>query len=117
MGAPLLDEPRYLTPVLATFVHALPVAYQETAAPEGTVVALAITGPAGGDWVVRRAAGGWRLYAGAAEGASCRVALPAGVAWRLFTRGLAPEAGRARAIVTGDADLAAPLFAAVAIIA
>jgi hypothetical protein len=116
-GAPLLDEPRYLAPVLATFVHALPVAYGQTPAPPGTLVALAIPGPAGGDWALRRAEEGWQLDAGPAGAPACQVTLPPGVAWRLFTRGLAPEAARAQATLSGQVDLAAPLFDAVAILA
>lgn len=117
VGAPLLEDPHYLAPVLATFVHALPVAYNQTTAPEGTLVALTLSGPAGGDWTLRRDEGQWELLAGAAGEPAARVVLPAGVAWRLFTRGLAPDAARARATVTGDVELALPLFEAVAIIA
>lgn len=116
-GVALLDEPRYLRPVLATFVHALPVAYAGTAAPEGAVAALVIPGPAGGVWAVRREGEQWRLYQGGAEGAAVSVSLPAERAWRLFTRGISPEAGRAAAEIDGDERLAAPLFEVVSIIA
>jgi uncharacterized protein (TIGR03083 family) len=117
VGTPLLEEPRYLAPVLATFVHALPAAYRERAAPAGIAVALTIAGPAGGQWVLRREVAGWVLAAGVDGAPACHVILPAGVAWRLFTRGVPGEAARAQATVTGDEMLAAPFFDAVAIIA
>ena len=117
VGAPLLEQPRYLAPVLAAFVHALPVAYRQTPAAAGALVVLTIPGAAGGDWTLRREDGEWQLLVGAAGEPASRIVLPAGVAWRLFTRGLAPDAARAEVTVTGDPDLAAPLFDAGAIIA
>ena len=116
-GLPLLDEPLYLGPLLATFVHALTVAYEGTAAPEGTLVALVIPGPAGGAWAVSREADRWRLYQGRVASAAATVSLPANVAWRLFTRGTSSDVARAHAVVTGDGELAEPLFSAVAILA
>lgn len=117
VGAPLLEQPRYLAPVLAAFVHALPVAYRETLAAAGTLVGLTIPGAAGGAWTLRREDGGWQLLKGSASEPASAIVLPADVAWRLFTRGLAAGAARAGATVTGDPELAAPLFDAVAIIA
>jgi uncharacterized protein (TIGR03083 family) len=116
-GVPLLDEPRYLGPVLATFVHALPVAYEEVKAPEGTVVVLVIPGPAGGEWAVRREGARWRLYQGSVASAAAIVSLPAHVAWRLFTRGISREAARAQAETSGDERLAARLFETISILA
>lgn len=114
---PLLDEPRYLGPVLAAFVHALPVAYAGTLAPDSTLVALVVPGPAGGAWAVRRDGDRWRLYQGRVESAAATVSLPANVAWRLFTRGMSSDVARTHAVITGDAELAEPLFSAVAILA
>lgn len=118
VGRPGLTDPQYLAPVLATFVHALPRAYEGVPVPAGTAVSVEIGGPAGGTWTVRREASSWKLYVGAAEQpAASVVRLPAGVAWRLFTRGLAPEAARDRIEITGDAALGERLLEAVAIIA
>lgn len=117
VGAALLEEPRYLAPVLATFVHALPVAYRHTAAAAGIAVALTIAGPAGGQWMLQREAAEWVLASRAHGEPACHIVLPAGIAWRLFTRGVPGEAARAQATITGDETLATPLFDAVAIIA
>jgi hypothetical protein len=116
-GLALLDEPRYLAPVLATFVHALPVAYRRLEAPDGTLVGLTIAGPAGGDWTLRRDGGEWRLLAGIAGEAAAQIVLPADTAWRLFTRGHSPETARAQATIAWNTELAAPFFDAVAILA
>lgn len=115
-GRPILDEPRFLHPVLAAFVFALPHTFSEVAAPEGTTVTLSIAGPAGGDWTIRRE-GKWRLFEGAPAEADARVDLPQDIAWRLFTKGIAPDDARESAILTGDQRLGARLFDTVAIIA
>jgi len=49
---PGLMEPRYLTAVLATFVHSVPVALSEHGAPEGTGVELRMLGEGGNQTTV-----------------------------------------------------------------
>ena len=88
-------EPRFLAPVIATFVHALPHAYRDTAAGDGKAVDVRIEGEAGGTWSVVRTGG----------------------AWRLLTRGLSPETARHAVALEGDQALGARVLDAVAIIA
>jgi uncharacterized protein (TIGR03083 family) len=118
VGRPGETERRFLDPVLATFVHALPVTYRDVVAPAGTAVHLQIAGAAAGDWTVVRDADGWRLFEGEPEGTpAARVCLADGLAWRLFTRGVAPADARSQAQVTGDVPLGERLLYTVAIIA
>jgi uncharacterized protein (TIGR03083 family) len=116
VGRPGLREPRYLGPTIATFVHALPVALGPSAAADGSAVVLAVTGPGGGEWTVERQGGRWRLREGAAGRPAARVSLDADATWRLFTRGLSPEAARASARLEGDSALAEAVLHTVAII-
>jgi uncharacterized protein (TIGR03083 family) len=115
-GRPILDEPRFLHPVLAAFVFAVPHTFRDVDAPEGTMVTLSIVGPAGGDWTILRE-GQWRLFEGAPVVPDARVVLPQDIAWRLFTKGIAPDDARGSAILTGDQRFGARLFDTVAIIA
>ena len=115
---PVLTARRYLEPVLATFVHALPRAYRDAPAIPGTAVRVEIGGEAGGSWTVRREDNGWKLYAGQDEQrAASTVRLPAGVAWRLFTKGMEPDAAVAKIEISGDQVLGGRVLEAVAIIA
>ncbi len=116
-GRPGLTTPRYMAPVLATFVWGLPRAFCTTPAAEGTAVTLTIAGPSGGRWSLLRQGGTWRLYAGAAEQPAAKVILDEDTAWRLFTRGLSPAAARERAILSGDQALGMAVFDTVSIIA
>lgn len=117
VGRPGFADPRHMAPVLATFVHALPVAYQPVDAPAGTAVQFHVRGASGGDWSVVREPAGWTLYAGAPSSPAARVDLDQDAAWRLFTRGI-PAAEAQRAVtLRGDERLARHVFQAVAIIA
>lgn len=117
VGAPVLDERRYLTPVLDTFVRALPHAYRDLAARAGSVVRVDLTGPAATTWSLVRSADGWRLERSAGAQPTAAVRLDGDSAWRLLTRALDPAEARRRAHFEGDATLAAPFFATVAIVA
>ena len=79
-----LDGASFVGPVLATFVHALPMALRSVAA--AGVVELRVTGTGGGTWHVTGGAGRWELRDGAADEATARLTTDAGNAWRLFTR-------------------------------
>jgi uncharacterized protein (TIGR03083 family) len=117
VGKPGLTEPRYLAPVLAAFVHALPYTYRQVDAVEGTCVTLTIMGDSGGSWSVLREGDRWQLYAGKPDQPNAETVLPEEIAWRVFTKGIAKETAFARARFYGDPTLGARMLDAVSIIA
>jgi uncharacterized protein (TIGR03083 family) len=116
-GRPGQREPQFMAPVLAAFARALPHAYREVAAPEGTAIVATIEGAAGGSWSVVREGGRWRLYEGSADGQAAQATMADDTAWRLLTRGLSAEAARDAVTLAGDQALAIRILDAVAIIA
>jgi hypothetical protein len=117
VGQPGLKEPRYLTPVLASFVRAMPRAYHGVSAPEGTSVVLTIAGEAGGNWSLLRRSGEWHLYQGKAEKPNAEVIVDQDIAWRLWTRGLSRSAAEAEMAFGGEQKLGMPVLEMVSIIA
>ncbi|MFL5734245.1 MAG: maleylpyruvate isomerase family mycothiol-dependent enzyme [Chloroflexia bacterium] len=115
IGKPGLSNRRFLHPILATFVYALPRAFRDTPAPPGTAVHLQITGEAGGDWTLMRESPNWTLYTGAPSIPNANVTLDQFTAWRLFTKGLTPA--QAQVAIQGDPTLGSQVLQAVAIIA
>ncbi|HEY3823429.1 MAG TPA: maleylpyruvate isomerase family mycothiol-dependent enzyme [Bryobacteraceae bacterium] len=115
-GRPPLYDPYFMAPVLDTFVRALPHAFRNATASGGTTVRFEISGDAGGVWYVYRADEGWTLLLDTPAEPLTTVALPQDIAWRLFTKGMDRERARSLAEIRGRADLAAPIFAATAII-
>lgn len=117
VGAPPLGAPRFVAPVLATFVRALPPRYAAVEAPAGTAVTLEIQGVEAYRFTLVREAGGWSLWHGAAASPAAAVVLPEEPAWLLFTKGMAGPEARAVARIDGDPRLAAPLFETLAVMA
>ncbi len=116
-GVPLMTEPRLFAPVLATFVRGLPQAFRATEADEGTHVRLRITGEAGGEWSLVRSDGRWSLVQPMDADADASVEIGQDAAWRLFTKGLTPQAAKGSARLEGDGRLAEQVLQTVSIIA
>jgi len=117
VGQPGLTEPRWLAPVLAAFVYALPRALEPIASPEDTTVQLAITGAAGGAWTAIRAGEAWELTEEAAAAPDARVTLDQEIAWRLCTRGLSRAEAAGHIQQEGEMLLADRVLDMVSIIA
>jgi hypothetical protein len=117
VGREGLREPRFFAPVLETFVRALPLTFRDTRAVEGTLVALTISGPAGGRWCLRREGESWELYESAPCIPQAEVIVDQDVAWRLFTRGLSKEEALPLVTLVGDTSLGERVLDTVSIIA
>jgi uncharacterized protein (TIGR03083 family) len=117
VGRPGQTNPRFLAPVLATFVYALPYTYRDTHAPEGTTVQVHITGDAGGDWSLVREPSAWKLYQVTPDAPTTTITMDQSTAWRLLTKSLTPEAARSAISFAGDPALGQPIFQAIAMIA
>jgi uncharacterized protein (TIGR03083 family) len=115
-GRPPLYDPYFLAPVLDTFVRALPHHFRQTAASPGTAVRFEISGEAGGVWFLHRMDQGWDLVCESTRIPASDVILSQDTAWRLFTKGVDRRDARSAALIRGDADLAAPVFTATAVI-
>lgn len=119
-GRPGLMEREWCHPVLDAFARALPYALRADRPAEGTTVALEVTGDAGAIWIASRAHGSWGLGRGDADrlaAVTSRVTLDQDTAWRLFTRGLAPEKAAEHVTIAGDPALACRVLRMVTIIA
>lgn len=117
VGQPGLQDQRYLAPVIATLVHALPHTLRNTVAAEGTTLRLVITGDAGGTWTTVVHAGRWRFTTELVREPTAEVTLTAERAWRLFTKGLTPAEAALAVTIVGDQALGRMVLALVAIIA
>ena len=117
VGAPPLTGREWLNPVLDLFVRAVPVAYRAQVRGDGTAVRLAIEGPAGGEWTVRREASAWRLLAGRHPAPDATVTMSDDIAWRLFSKGLSRDTARASVRIDGDQTLGEVALGALGVMA
>lgn len=113
---PGLTGPRYLGPVIDTFLRALPHTLRDVNAPAGTTLQVTVTGPGGGDWACTREPDRWRLRRQRHPSPAARLEPDADTTWRLCTRGVTPEQAAERARISGDRRLAAAALQIVSII-
>jgi len=86
-------------------------------ADAGLAVAFLVTGEAGGAWSLRREAGGWRLFVGAAEDPACRTTVDADTAWRIFFKAIARGEAESRARIDGETRLGRVFLGTLAVMA
>jgi uncharacterized protein (TIGR03083 family) len=115
-GIPLLLEARYSVPVMDTFARALPFAYRDVSAPDGTAVEITVGPPVDRVYALRREGRRWLLEDGAAAAPMARISVDAESAWRIFTGSLSREEAKRRAATSGASALFDPFFGVVAIV-
>lgn len=117
MGSQEILTPEFYSPVLETFLRALPHRYRDTAAPVGTIVEVVITGESGDSWCIQRKTAGWELVSSSNARATARIEIPQDIAWKLFTNALKGENARSRVTITGEERLGLPGISLVAVMA
>lgn len=113
---PPLYDPFFLSPVLQTFVRAVPHSFRNEGSPVGTVVRFEISGDAGGVWFLIRTHNAWQLSLESEVEPRTDVVVSQDLAWRIFTKGISPKRAQSSAIIRGDIALALPIFRTVAVI-
>lgn len=111
-----LMTPELFGPLMATFMRGLPHAYRAAEAPVGTRVQIAVGPKVGGTWQLARTTTSWQL-ADDLLAPAVAIALAPDIAWKLFTKGISAAQARQQAQVSGDEQLATPLFGLLAVMA
>ena len=115
-GRPGLPEPHLFSPVLDTFVRALPHTFRHVERPAGSHLKLVISGEAGGSWSLVRQDTRWVLARDVESEPASTVIMDQDVAWRLFTKGISKRDALAKAKFAGDRTLGLKVFDTVSII-
>jgi uncharacterized protein (TIGR03083 family) len=89
-------------PVLDCFLRALPYSYRDVSAKSGAMAQFNVSGECGGSWYLLREGGAWTLIASPAGEKISEVTIPQEIAWRIFTKGIAPEEAKTHVQVAGD---------------
>lgn len=107
-------------PCLDTFMRALPFTFRSVDADLGCVVAVAVTGEAGGNWYVERRERGWEQTAEPSRSPSATVTVDQDTAWKLVTKRRNREAIRRQfpdIRITGDEALGSHVLDTVSVMA
>lgn len=115
---PLLTAPHLVIPLIEILLRALPTAYDGVEAGEGTSVLITASDLDEGRWLLRRDREAWALYRPGDLGApNASLALPSETLWRTLMKQVPRDEARSRARMSGTAELVAPFFEAVAVMA
>ncbi|EHQ25728.1 maleylpyruvate isomerase N-terminal domain-containing protein [Mucilaginibacter paludis] len=104
-------------PVMNTFMHGLPYTYRNITAENNTMIKITICTAIGGDWFLKRQSAGWELGKSTPDAIASALVIPPDIAWKLFTKGLKPEAALPYITITGDRALTLPALNLVAVMA
>jgi len=113
VGAGAFPEPAWLRAVLVIAMQGLPHSYRDVPARAGQSVAIIVTGPAGGRWVLRRDDERWRIDEAEERNPDAQVLMPDETAWRLLFNALSRSHAEPPQI---EGELARPLLRARSVI-
>lgn len=116
VGAPSLEDPRYLRAVIEIALRGLRHAYRDVETRVGDTIALDISGPSGGRWTVRRDEGRWTVLEGEAPDARTSVRMSDDTTWKLLFNALGRADVQRSIHIEGDQSLAVPLLRARSVI-
>jgi uncharacterized protein (TIGR03083 family) len=111
----VIMTPELYHPVLDCFMRALPFHYRSMSAAPGTAVRIHVSGDCGGDWHLYRG-DAWQLSSEPVGTIVATVTIPQDIAWRIFTKGIAPENAHEHVRVTGDTALGTHILNMIAIV-
>ncbi|MBH2005149.1 MAG: maleylpyruvate isomerase N-terminal domain-containing protein [Sphingobacteriia bacterium] len=113
---PLFSEILF-RPFISTLMYALPVAYKNTEAPEGTIIALQIGSATGEEYRIIRNYNGWSLTEVSEAIATSTIQMNPDTAWKVFSKGISPEMALEQVTITGNAALGKITLEMVAVMA
>jgi uncharacterized protein (TIGR03083 family) len=114
-GKPGIMTKELFHPFISTLLRALPHTYRNTSAPENTTVRIIVESGIGGEWTLRYNNSTWVISDAPSKTAESSISIPPDVAWKLFTKGLTPQAAEPMVTITGDRALASVALGMIAI--
>jgi len=103
-------------PVLDCFLRALPYSYRNVSAKSEALAQFNVSGECGGIWYLYRDSGAWKVIASPAGEKISELTIPQEIAWRIFTKGIAPEEARTHVQIAGDAAVGLHILKMISIV-
>jgi hypothetical protein len=100
-----------------TFMLSLPHRFLDVEAAEDTVIKIIIDTEISGQWFLIRNNNAWQLTTTAFDHHDASIKFEPDTAWKLFTKGIKPEAGKAASVISGNERLIEPVLKLAAVMA
>jgi uncharacterized protein (TIGR03083 family) len=107
----------FFTPLIQTFMMALPYTYRNNIAPEGTVISVFVSEPANREWKIIVEHQQWKFTSESNKSAITSVAMNGDTAWKLFTKALSEEEALKKISINGDQAFGRPISKMVSVMA
>jgi uncharacterized protein (TIGR03083 family) len=106
----------FFFPVMDTFMQALPYAYRNTPATNGTFIHIVVTSAIGGKWILVRHEDRWKLTQKSTT-PQAEILIDPDTTWKLFTKGISAQQVDEKIQFTGNPDLVKPVLSMLAVMA
>ncbi len=110
---PGIMEPEFYTPLIRTFMYALPHTYRNTDAPSGSAIHVRIGDQ---EWLLVRELNRWN-FSNSTSRPTTSIEIVPDVAWKLFTKGMSKEDAAHTIRFSGDQHLGKPILDMLAVMA
>ena len=117
VNKPGLFTREYFYPFIETFMLALPHAYRNVNAVNGTSIKITVTTEIGGSWFLSRSNDQWQLSKDAVNEPATEVRIEPDIAWRLFSKSLRSENVKSGIVISGDKALGETALTMVSVMA
>jgi len=118
VGKPGLMTKELFYPCIDTFMYALPHAYRNVKAAEGTMIKITVSRNVGGDWYLLKTARKWELLKQQPTNSiMSEIIIDPEITWKFFTNAITPQAALQRSIIKGDFYLGETVFNTIAVMA
>ena len=115
VNRPGLMTMEFLHPLMATFLEGLPHTFKNADATLHTAITILIDDI--GTWQLIKMEHGWEVSYGTGLPSAAEIAIAADTAWKLFTKGITPEAAEKDVRMFGNMELAKKVLKLVAVMA
>jgi hypothetical protein len=113
-----LITPELFRPFIHTLLMGLPHTYKHVDARDHSIVKIAISGNAGGEWFLLRTEDKWELTGTLPAGnIIATIILSPDTAWKLFTKGITAEQAKKEAQITGAVEIGSTALSMIAVMA
>jgi len=117
VGKEGIMDMEFFSPLIHTFMMALPYTWRDIAAPDGSVISVKVNGPSGGEWRIKTQNKKWRFTSESESAPETLIEMSADTAWKLFTKAL-PKIDTAEKIkISGNQELGKPILKMVSVMA
>lgn len=117
VGKEALLTKEFFYPFMHIFMQALPNAYKNTKAEQGTIVTLIVDTEIGGQWSIIKEDENWKFINAADLKSNAVLKIQPHDAWLLFSKGIKPQDAKEKVEITGDTELAEIALNIVAVMA